>query len=264
MINSSEDFTQVSVQFVRSRNALLLTASFSNLFVDIILHLSNIGLKLNQFHNNQFQAALASLCLYASTRPPNESIAWTMHFEHPPHNIFIVADNSLHRVTGTLFDENIKSLGRDLLFCDWLLPGRQIRRSTVEIPFSSSQTPRAMLGAQELMLQSEQRPSRYFSLPSDYFALITAQPDCDLNWLHTLKEKDIPSLPSTEDIKLLEIRSFRWECGCNQQKILEILGPPLSKNLDLFQNGNSVQLRCPRCGSPYTIERSELEKLTNN
>lgn len=259
MTEVSSDFTPVSVFYLRKRNVLLLKGNFTELFVDFILHLSNIGLSLNEKQNHEFQSAIAAICLYAATRPPTESVAWTLHFESPLRNLFLVADNHENRITGTLFTESVKEMGRNLLYSDWMLPGRQVRRSTVEIPSTDPTLPAPLRAAQELMLQSEQRTARYFQLDDDTFALATAQPDCDTDWLLALTSKQLPELEKSEEVKLLETRAFRWACGCDHERILGILGPALAKNLDLFGNDEAVQVRCPRCGTPYLLQKTEVE-----
>jgi len=57
----------------------------------------------------------------------------------------------------------------------------------------------------------------------------------------------------------LERRLFRWRCGCNEQKILEVLAPLMLKDPDaLFGGDEEVQVNCPRCAARYRVARSAL------
>jgi molecular chaperone Hsp33 len=108
--------------------------------------------------------------------------------------------------------------------------------------------------------QSEQRRARYFRISEEDFVMIVAQPDCDLEWLESLDDEAVKSLDQVEQLSLLEQRRYRWECGCSQERILQVLVSSHRSDPEaLFGGGEAVRVSCPRCGSRHTITREVLE-----
>jgi molecular chaperone Hsp33 len=59
---------------------------------------------------------------------------------------------------------------------------------------------------------------------------------------------------------LLERRIYRWHCGCNQDRMMEVLTPTMKQDPEaLFGDEPKLEIRCPRCGSRHTITREALE-----
>jgi molecular chaperone Hsp33 len=106
--------------------------------------------------------------------------------------------------------------------------------------------------------QSEQRPARAFRLEDENFALVAAQPDCDLEWLESLDTAAVEKILETEETTLLESRRFRFYCGCSVEKILPILGGWKDRPEALFEGAEFINIQCPRCAAKYRITRDML------
>ena len=63
---------------------------------------------------------------------------------------------------------------------------------------------------------------------------------------------------------LLETRVYRWQCSCNEMRMLDILRPVLRMDPEgLFGEEVSIRMACPRCGARYVISREALEAHSN-
>ena len=92
------------------------------------------------------------------------------------------------------------------------------------------------------------------------FALVTEHPDCDLAWFRALTPEKMSELDQTETLVLMEQRICRWHCGCNQDRMMEVLTPTMKQDPEsLFGDEPKLEIRCPRCGTRHTITREALE-----
>ena len=113
---------------------------------------------------------------------------------------------------------------------------------------------------EQLYAQSEQRAGRYFQLGEEEFALVTEHPDCDLAWFRALTTEQVRTLEKDETLALMERRVYRWHCGCNHQRMLEVLAPAMQQDAEgLFGDDPKVEIRCPRCGARHAVTREALE-----
>ena len=246
---------EVRTYFVRERNALLARADFGELYVDYYLHQGQYGYNHKPDHDGMLKEALAALTLHCASRPWNEAWAWTMHFQEPLMNLFVTGDNRRGIIVGQIFTENVKNDGRNLLYADVVRERGESRRSAIQFgaaePFDV---------IEEFYSQSEQRPARYFRIGAEDFVMVSAQPGCDMNWFNALNDEDIRSLDETETLSLLEQRSYRWGCGCSQDRMFSILAPIMRTDPNgLFGDEDLIRISCPRCGALHTITREALE-----
>ncbi len=108
--------------------------------------------------------------------------------------------------------------------------------------------------------QSEQRRARYFAHGEEDFVLVTAQPECDLEWLESLTDESIRKIDETETLSLLETREYRFACGCSIEKIFPIIAGMNQVSIDdMFGEDETMAASCPRCGARYAITREALE-----
>jgi molecular chaperone Hsp33 len=240
---------------VRERNALLARADFGELHVDYYLHQGQYGYHHAPEHDGLLKEALAALTLHCASRPWNEAWAWTIHFRQPLLNLFVTGDNRRGIIVGQIFTENVKDDGRNLFCADLARERADSRRSTVEFtgtrPFGI---------VEEFYARSEQRPARYFRYGPEDFVMISAQPGCDLEWFHALDDEKVRALDDTETLSLLEQRSYRWGCGCSQERMFTVLGPMMRTDpAALFGDEDLIRVSCPRCGALHTITREALE-----
>ena len=246
---------QVRSYFVRERNALLTRADFGALYVDYYLHQGQYGYHHAPGHDGMLKEALAALTLHCAARPWNEAWAWTIHFQEPLLNLFVAGDNRRGLIIGQIFTENVKDDGRNLFCADLVRERADSRRSTIE--FTASE-PFSIV--EEYYAQSEQRPARYFRHGPEDFVMITAQPGCDLTWLRALTDGRVRALDQTETLSLLEERSYRWGCGCSQERMFTILAPIMRGDpADLFGEEDLLRMSCPRCGALHLVTRESME-----
>jgi molecular chaperone Hsp33 len=266
--NTADAGIEVRTFFVRNRNALLARADFGELFVDYYLHLGSNQIKVVPEHDAMFRRVLAAFTLHCASRPWNELIAWTINFQQPLVNLFLTGDNDTGAITGRIFDENVKEGPENLFYTDvvFLLPIRQAqgglpkRRSAVTFAGSDP-----ILAVEKFYAQSEQRAARYFQPAEENFALMVEHPDCDLTWFRGLTAENYRTLDEVETLTLMERRIYRWHCGCNQQRMMEVLAPGMQQDPEaLFGGDPKLEIRCPRCGSRHTITREALEAFVSS
>jgi molecular chaperone Hsp33 len=246
---------EVRCYFVRKRNALLVRADFETLFVEHYLHLADREVRYTSRQDELFKDSLAALTLHCASRPWNESTAWTINFQSPLINIFVTGDNNLGTIVGQLFSEDVKENAENLFYAKAIRGKDPLRTSAVS--FQGSDVFQAV---EHYYHQSEQRPARYFRLDEEDIVMITAQPDCDLSWFEKLDASAVREMDQKEELSLLEQRSYRWQCGCNHEKIYQLLSVPMQENPEaLFEDEDSLRISCPRCGIKYLVTREALE-----
>jgi molecular chaperone Hsp33 len=253
--NTADAGLEVRTYFVRERNALVARADFGELLVDYYLHLSASQIKVAPQHDTMFKRALAAFTLHSASRPWNELTAWTINFQEPLVNLFLTGDNGTGAVTGRVFDENVKEGPENLFFADVVRGTQPKRRSAVTFAGADP-----IPGVEAFYAQSEQRGARYFQLGEEDFALVTEHPDCDLAWFRGLTAQKVGEIDKIETLALLEQRIYRWHCGCNQERMMEVLTPTMKQDPEaLFGDEPKLEIRCPRCGARHTITREALE-----
>ena len=253
----SKDNTSLEVRsyFVRGRNALLTRADFGDLYVDYYLHQGQHGYQHDPEHDGLLKQALAAITLHAASRPWNESAAWTIHLQDPLMNLFVTGDNRRGAIVGQLFTEDVKEDVAQLFIADVVRERGESRRSAVEFKGND-----IFSAVEQYYVQSEQRIGRYFQRGPEDFVFVSAQPQCDLAWLEKLDDAAILTLDETEELSLLETRSYRWECGCTQARMFAVLASVMKSDPDgLFGEEAVVRVSCPRCGARHTVTREALE-----
>lgn len=253
--NTADAGLEVRTSFVRNRNALVAQADFGDLYVDYYLHLSANHIRVDPERDAIFKRALAAFTLHCCSRPWGELTAWTINFQAPLMNLFLTSDNETGAVTGRIFTEDVKQGPENLFFADVVRGNQPKRRSTIS--FDSSDPLRAV---EAFYTQSEQRGARYFQLGEETFALVIEHPDCDLAWFNGLTTEAVSALDATETLAPLERRVYRWHCGCNQQRMMEVLAPTMRQDPEvLFGDEAKLEIRCPRCGARHTVTREAME-----
>lgn len=246
---------EVRTYFARGRNALIARADFSELYASLYLHQMDTGQRAEGIFDELLRDAIAALTLHCASRPWKETIAWTINFQDPLANVFVSGDNQRGTVVGNIFTDNVKKTGQNLFYSDVVIEGQDSRRSVVE--FSGHDFFTVL---ETFYRESEQRPARLFRHDEEDIVLVAAQPDCDVAWLESLTDESIKSLDKDVELSLLETRHYRFECGCNQDRMLTILAPVMrGQPEELFAGEETIRVRCPRCGAKYTITRESME-----
>ncbi len=253
--NTADAGLEVHTYFVRSRNALLARADFADLYVDYYLHLSQQQMRFKPEVDAMFKRALAAFVLHCASRPWKEMTAWTINFQQPLVNLFLTGDNETGAVVGRAFEEDVKVLPENLFYADVVRDRQPKRRSTVSFEGTDP-----LVAVEKFYSQSEQRGARYFQLGEEDFVMLTEHPDCDLAWFRALTPAQVRNLDQTETLALMERRIYRWHCGCNQARMMEVLAPVMKQDPEgLFGSDPKIEIRCPRCGARHAITREALE-----
>lgn len=248
--SGSDTEVRVACHFLRQRNALLVSGDFQPVFVDCYLHLGGLGLVLRDGVDATLKSALAVIALCGATRPRNETLAWTLHFEKQGLNVFVVAENSRGHLAGRVFMDNVRSVGCDILHAESAGSSGVRRRSSVQ--FSGG----VLAAAENFYSRSEQRPGRFFALEGDVFAAVVAQPDCDTQWLEAAGRDEIAELVTDRRMQPLEVRRYSFGCGCSPDKIAEAIGGALLGRIgEIFGADSHVNVDCPRCGCRHELAR---------
>lgn len=246
-----EDAAIVSCRFVRGRNALLCSADFGPVFMEVYLHLGQNSVVLGGGADEKLKLLLAALTLHASTRPHAETCAWTLHLEAEKMNLFAVAENPTGHVTGQVFTENVRASGGNVLHAEVAGSGGERRRSSIDFQGAD-----ILAAAAGYYARSEQRPARYFDLGGDRFALLAGQPDCDEEWLASVETKEVCSLVDDMSRPPMETRRYCFFCGCSPEKLATVLAPALQGDLDgIFGGDTHITVTCPRCGTRHELAR---------
>jgi molecular chaperone Hsp33 len=252
-MSSAEEFTTIESIFVRHRNALLLRGQFTPIYTDYYLHLMQHGVRPPGELDQMLKDTLAMLALHLVARPWAESIAWTANLRAPRVNLFVTGSSFEEAITGRIFTEDVREPDRNFFYAQSTANGGKPRTSTLEI---EGKDPVAWIS--QYYAQSEQRPARAFRLEDENFALIAAQPDCDLEWFEALDEEAVAKIQETEETKILETRRFRFHCGCTLDKILPVLGGWKNRLDDLFEAADFINIQCPRCAAKYRVTRDMI------
>jgi molecular chaperone Hsp33 len=258
-VNTADAGLEVRTHFVRGRNALVAQADFGDLYVDYYLHLGQHQIQLAPQHDAMFKRALAVFTLHCASRPWHELTAWTMNFQEPLVNLFLTGDNETGAITGRVFTEDVKQMAANVFYADVVRPRQPKRRSAVNFAGSDP-----VAAVEAFYAQSEQRPARCFQLGEEEFALVTEHPDCDSAWFQALTTDAVRALETTETLSPMERRIYRWHCGCNQERMMEVLAPVMRQDPDeLFGSDPKLEIRCPRCAARHTITREALEAFVS-
>lgn len=252
---SENDPIEIRCYFVRERNALLVRASFSPLYMDYYLHLMQHQIRYEPEWDLFLKDSLAALALHLASRPRNETTAWTVNLADPVLNLFVTGSNVTQSITGRVFSKNVRKGDRNLFFSQMMSEGQPTRQSTIE--FDDVDFFRAV---EAYYRQSEQRSARYFHFGDEEYVMVTAQPDCDMPWFLTLDDEQIKTIDQSEELSLLEKRYFRFDCGCDLNRIYPIIAS-LSESVqqELFAEQEIAKASCPRCGANYEVTRAGLE-----
>ena len=244
-----EEFTTVQSIFIRQRNCLMLKADFSSLYVGYYLHLMQHGLRNAEKEDGIFKELLAYFTLHLVSRPWQEHHAWTFNVNTPVLANYFVAGSSLTEdVVGRVFTEDVRKPEANMLYAQTIARNKEMQTSVIPL---AGDTPTGWV--EEFYRQSEQRQARAFDLGGDSYALITAEPGADFDWLSELTAEQVATLEEHEQTKQLETRRFTFRCGCTMERILPTIRAMQKDFADILSEQGYLEVSCPRCGVQYRI-----------
>ncbi|WP_309384273.1 Hsp33 family molecular chaperone HslO [Cerasicoccus frondis] len=247
--------TRVESLFLRGRNILLTRADFGPLMAQWREHMAHYQLDAPVELLNLFQRALGCFALHCVSRPRRQTLSWTINFQEPLTNLFLVGDTDDDTVAGRIFTENVAQAEYNSFYQEVGKRGQEPYRSYIDF---EGRDP--LHAAQEYYQRSEQRPARFFQLSETQFALLAAHPDWHRDWFYRVQKSDIMQLDEQEDLHHIETRFIRWDCGCNDQRIFAALENVFRVQADeLFAGDDIITVNCPRCAAKYGVTREALE-----
>ena len=254
MLQEDPSLVEARSFFVRRRNALLVRAHFAPIYLDYYLHLMQHSLKHTKELDAMLKDLLAAVTLHACSRPQDETVAWTINLQSPLANFFATATNRPGRVTGRVFTEDVKKGEKNLFVAQIARPEHQTRQSMTEFEGKD------LLTAVEMFYtQSEQRLTRIFRREDEQFVMISAEPDCDLEWLAAVDNEQLDTIEADEHLTPLETRGFEFQCGCSVERLYPLMSRLPKDDTDhIFEDGVAV-ITCPRCGAIYRAPKEHFE-----
>ena len=89
--------------------------------------------------------------------------------------------------------------------------------------------------------------------------MLQALPDAESEWLANLSREEALGL-SEDGLKSLGDTVFRFQCGCNPARMLEVVRKLFRNDPgELFGPDPGVEISCPRCGRRWWIDRAEFD-----
>lgn len=256
MSSPEVETTRVAITsyYVRARNCLLVRGNLGPIFLDYELHTIQHGMSLPAYAKDNMRRALAAIALHLTSRPWHETTSWSVNFQEPRFNLFVTGDSRGENVVGRAFLEGTREAEKGLFVAQVLEPEVPIRQSMIEF-----QGQDIFQVVERFYDQSEQRQMRLFDLGEDNFALVAAQPDCDLSWLRRIDVSILREIEDIERMTTLEKRWFRFHCGCTLDRILDMLrGLSRDSLRDLAGDLTVIHVDCRRCGAIFPVPRSAL------
>ncbi|MEC9327852.1 MAG: Hsp33 family molecular chaperone HslO [Verrucomicrobiota bacterium] len=253
--SQDENSIEVRCYFVRHRNALAVRGNFGPIYMDHYLHLMQHQIRTNPDNDQKLKDALAGIALHLASRPWDEVSAWTIHFSDPLMNLFVTGNSNEGNIIGRTFTKGIRDDKRNLFITQINNFPKEPRRSAIDFKASAS----IFQIIQEYYKQSEQRLVKFFNYSEEEFVFISAQPECDEDWLLSLNDEAIRSLDKDEELSLLEKRHYSYRCGCTKERIITALATT-SKD-EVLGNKESVNIECPRCAAITVISSKDFDQM---
>ncbi|MEE3176043.1 MAG: Hsp33 family molecular chaperone HslO, partial [Verrucomicrobiota bacterium] len=170
-------------------------------------------------------------------------------------NLFVTGNSNEGNIIGRTFTEGIRDDKRNLFINQINNFPKEPRRSAIDFKASAS----IFQIIQEYKKQSEQRLVKFFNYSEEEFVFISAQPECDEDWLLSLNDEAIRSLDKDEELSLLEKRHYSYRCGCTKERIITALATT-SKD-EVLGNKESVNIECPRCAAITVISSKDFDQM---
>jgi hypothetical protein len=238
----------------RAKDAVFARGQFARLFDDYLTHAQGQGPLAAETGLEFMRQAQASAVLQLALLPPGQFIAWTFNLTRPRLNVFLAGDNSEFQIAGRIFEDHVKTVAANRMYVETQRPRGEPIRSMVD--FEGLDVPRVF---EQYFLRSIQVRTRLFEFDSDDFLLVQGLPRIDPNWIDGL-DRDSARRHVAQDLETIELRRYRFGCGCNPQKMLAVLrGMFRDKPAELFEGQAQVETTCPRCGRSWLITRIEFE-----
>lgn len=232
------------------RNVLFAHGQFEPIFLAYVDHSRRWEEAPEPLIETMMRQGLAAAALHLSCRPIDESVGWTISIQEPPLNLFLTGDAGTERVAGRSFTHGVEPADQNRLY---------VQSSRHHAPPSKTMLDVAgldILGVfEQYYRRSEQFPARFFDYDNGYFVMALGLPGIEEGCLdHLTRENALEMLNACD--RLLDERSFYFSCGCDPQRMREVVDSIYKDNPeDLFQGEARVEIQCPRCARRWELHR---------
>lgn len=241
----------------RERDLLVARGDFGPMFAAYLDHTRRWESEPDGLSQTMMRQGLGAAALHLSARPPGELVAWTIHIHRPPTNLFLTGDSAEAIITGRVFTANVRPADRSRMYVQTTRSTGKASRSTIEV-FGLD----VLEMFEQYYRQSEQTPVRFFEVDDESFLMLSSLPDAEPQWLERLTRDEALGI-AEDDLKSLGDTVFTFRCGCNPERMLEVVRAMFRKDPDeLFRGDPGVEISCPRCGRRWWIDRAQFDADT--
>ncbi|MFO0984633.1 MAG: Hsp33 family molecular chaperone HslO [Planctomycetota bacterium] len=233
--------------------ALFVRGDFAGMFAAYRDHVKLWGEAPDGLSLVMMRQALGAACLYLSSRPLDETVAWTINIKQPPLNLFVTGDAGQCNVTGRVFAEHVEVGATSRLFVEAHRARGEPYRSVIDITGLD-----VIEIFEQFSLRSDQIKARFFELGDADFLMVRGCPGSSEDWLRSL-DRERAALRMHELTRKLDEKVFWFKCGCSLERILQALRRIYAQQFDeLFRGESHVEVACPRCGRRWQVARERL------
>jgi hypothetical protein len=238
----------------RERDLLVARGDFGPLFAAYLDHARRWEHEPDPLSQVFMRQGLAAAALHLAARPKGDHVGWTIQIHQPPTNVFLTGDSVDAIVTGRIFTENVRPSDRSRMYVQTSRGGGRTSGSTIEVYGLD-----ILEMFERFYRQSEQTPARFVEVTPESFLMLLALPDADVDWLAALSRDEAIGI-AEDDPKPLGDTTFRFQCGCNPDRMLEVVRQLYRDGAsELFGGDAGVEISCPRCGRRWWIERAQFD-----
>jgi molecular chaperone Hsp33 len=211
--------------------------------------------QMEPVRDQKLKELIACLAIHLTIRPPDESVAWTLHMRgHNPFSLFATGCVEQKFIVGHVIVDYI-------LHTDVNKFHSQVSKKEGELIKSAAQCESSQIDrmVEHFYRQSEQLPIRIkFGKDSDRALGLAAMPEYDQEWFEEVRFEILESFEEFEP-KAMKSCEFAFQCDCSPEKLLPFIRSIEQEELkDLYQDTDTLLINCPRCGRNFEIKRSDL------
>ena len=243
--------------YLPEKKVLLVECDLSSYLIDYFLHIKANIEDPHPERNEKLRDLFACLALHLSIRPPEETVAFTLHMHgQEPFSLFATGNANTKFLVGHVLEENIRHTDINMFHSQTIKSKGQSYSSAVRC-----ETDNIKEMFEAYYNQSEQLPARAFFIQnSDKAIAIAAMPDYDQEWFAKIPEEFPAEEISKLEKKPMRAYEFFFNCDCSPDKLLPYFKSLDKKSLDeLYGKDSALIIGCPRCGRKFDIERTLLD-----
>lgn len=238
----------------REHEAIFARADFGGIFASFDDHARLWSVEPDPLGRIIVHQGLGAACLYLSSRPLDEELAWTLNFSEPSQNVFVTGSTK-GRITARWFGpkDGVKKVEQSRLYVDSRRSMGPARRSVVEIEGLD-----VLSIFEQFALSSDQADARWFALTDREYLMVQSLPVDEKDWIRGLDaaaaERRLEGLPRLDE------REFWFQCGCTRERVARAVSVIWNEDPEaLFASEATIDVTCPRCGRRWTMSRSDME-----